>query len=137
MRQPEAFIKPTILIVYGVHCRLENISQEGKWLEDEKFYVNGNLIERKKGEAVNANIMQGYRKLREEEPELFKKGVLVWQQPAAVVDSVLYHWYQKLEASEARQMIRLVDMLRAGWTDEAQEANFLFQSPQAESISVG
>jgi hypothetical protein len=59
-KKPEGFIKRSILIVYGVHCRCENISQEGTWLEDEKFYVNGQLVERKKGEAVRANIMQGY-----------------------------------------------------------------------------
>jgi hypothetical protein len=77
--------------------------------------------------------LQGYRKLRQQHPELFKKGVLVWQQPAAVVDTVLYHWYQKLEASETRQIVRLVDMLKAGWSDEAQETNFLMQSPQAQT----
>ena len=74
--------------------------------------------------------MQSWRKMRQEQPDLFKD-VVVWQQPAAVVDQVLYYWYQKLEASETRQQVRCVDMLKAGWTEEAQEANFLFQSPQA------
>ena len=131
-KQPVGFIKKTVLVVYGVHCRLENISQEGTWIEDERFWVNGVLIERKAGEAVPANIMQGWRKLRQECPDLFQKDVLVWQQPAAVVDQVLYFWYQKLEASETRQQVRCVDMLKAGWTEEAQEANFLFQSSQAK-----
>jgi hypothetical protein len=131
-KEPVGFIKDSILIVYGVHCRLENIcSNTGTWLEEEQFYVAGQLVHRQAGEAVPANIMQGWRKLRNEHPQLFQKKVLVWQQPAAVVDGVLYYWYQKLEASETKQMVRLVDMLRAGWSDEAQEANYYFQSPQA------
>ena len=67
--------------------RLENISQEGTWLEVEKFSVNGETVERKKGE----NLMQSWRKMRQEQPDLFKD-VVVWQQPAARVDTVLCHW---------------------------------------------
>jgi hypothetical protein len=131
-KEPVGFIKPSILVVYGVHCRCENIDfQTGTWVEDEKFEVNGVLVIRKKGEPVPANIMASWRKLRHQHPELFRKDVLVWQQPAAVVDKVLWYWYQKLEASETRQMLRLVDTLRAGWSDEAQEVNFYFQQSQA------
>jgi hypothetical protein len=117
-KEPVGFIKDSILVVYGVHCRLENIcSKKGTWLEEEKFYVGGQLVHRLPGEAVPANIMQGWRKLRKEHPQLFQKKVLVWQQPAAVVDGVLYYWYQKLEASETKQMVRLVDMLRPWLSD--------------------
>ena len=67
--------------------RFENISQEGTWLEVEKFRVNGDTVERKKGE----NLMQGWRKMRQEQPDLFKN-VVVSQRPAARVDAVLCHW---------------------------------------------
>ena len=67
--------------------KFENISQEGTWLEVEKFRVNGETVERKKGE----NLMQGWRKMRQEQPDLFKN-VVVSQQPAARVDAVLCHW---------------------------------------------
>ena len=34
-------VSPSILVVYGQHCRLENISQTGTWLTDEEFFVRG------------------------------------------------------------------------------------------------
>ena len=37
------------------------------------------------------NLMQGWRKMRQEQPDLFKN-VVVSQQPAARVDAVLCHW---------------------------------------------
>ncbi len=42
----------SILIVPGAYARLENISEEGTWLQDEKSQAGDKLYERKKGEKV-------------------------------------------------------------------------------------
>ena len=33
-REPAGVVSPSILVVYGQHCRLENISQTGTWLRN-------------------------------------------------------------------------------------------------------
>lgn len=132
---PQAVILPSVLVVFGQHCRLENISPAGTWLSDEKFLAGQKLVERKAGEKVPGNVMKGWRALRQTNPELFRH-VKVWQQPAAVVDQVIYSWQQDLEATEHSQMIRQIDMFTAGWTDQIQQRNFLLQQIQT-GIAAG
>ena len=63
-------IDSSILVVPGVHARLENISADGKWIQTEEFHLGGKEIVHKAGESVG-NVMQSWRKLRQEAPELF------------------------------------------------------------------
>ena len=111
-----------------MHCRLENISQEGTWIESESFQIGDKVVHRKAGEAVG-NTMLSWRQLRQESPELFLK-VKVWQTPTAFVDSVVYNWQQKEESGRFQNLLRLVDSLRTHWTDQAAETNFLCQAVQ-------
>ena len=49
---------------------------------------------------VNSVLLADWRKLRQQRPELFQE-VVVWQQPAAIVDPVLCRWAN--ESKEAEQ----------------------------------
>ena len=49
-----------------------------------------------------------WRKLRQEHPELFSQ-LRVWQQPAAVVDQIIWRWQCELEAAEYQQALRCTD----------------------------
>ena len=69
-------VDDSILIVPGAYARLENISEEGTWLQDEKFQAGDKLYERKKCEKVGSR-MQAWRKCRTESPELFAN-LRVW-----------------------------------------------------------
>ena len=89
-KEPEGIMGPTLLIVGGVHCRLDNIDAAGCWAEDEFFHVNGKEVKHLKG-ASAGNTMQAWRRLRDSRPDLFRN-VQVMQQPAAVIDSVLMKW---------------------------------------------
>ena len=80
----------TLVIVAGTHCRLNNISAEGKWIKNEKFCVGKQMKFHKAGNSVG-NTMQAWRDLRAKRPDLFE-GISVMQQPAAVVDSVITCW---------------------------------------------
>eukprot|EP00972_Heterocapsa_arctica_P058268 8596826-Heterocapsa_arctica.AAC.1 len=73
--------------------------------------------------------MKQWRDLRDKEPAMFAD-ILVWQQPAAFVDSVVYQWQQKDEASRYNQIVRLVDCFAGGWSATSQESNFLLQTLQ-------
>ena len=87
---PVGMLGDSLVIVGGVHCRLNNISEDGKWIKTEKFIVGGQEKVHFAGKSVG-NVMQAWRALRKERPELFE-GISVMQQPAAVVDSVITTW---------------------------------------------
>ena len=130
-RQPEGQVRPTILVVYGTHCRLDNISQTGHWLEDEVFEYAGKTVVREKGQKASTLLMKNWRALRARKPELFADGqVLVWSQPCAVVDSVIYRWQLEQDRKEGRQAVNLVDMFSGVWTEESLEAASLLQRAQ-------
>ncbi len=113
----------------GVHCRLENISETGEWLQAETFNVGDVVCSRKKGEKVG-NIMQSWRKCRATEPELFKN-MKVWQSPTAFVDGVIWAWQQKEESSRFESLVRIVDSLATCWSPDSTQRNFLSQTVQA------
>ncbi|CAE7348037.1 unnamed protein product, partial [Symbiodinium microadriaticum] len=133
-RQPLGAVMPTILVVYGKHCRLENISQAGTWIKSEKFQIGSKLVNRKAGKPVPGSLMRSWRKLRATQPELFS--IRVWSQPAAVVDSVIYRWQLEMEAEEHRQVVQLVDMFAAAWTEDSMHAAALLQRAQT-GIAAG
>ena len=87
---PEGILGDSLVIVAGVHCRLNNISEDGKWITTEKFIVGGKEKIHFAGKSVG-NVMVAWRKLRTERPYLFE-GISLMQQPAAVVDSVITTW---------------------------------------------
>ena len=107
----------------------------GDWVESEHFVVAGEEVVRKQGDRAHPTLMRKWRDLRDREPGLFA-GLHIWQQPAAFVDSVIYHWMQQLEAGSAKQVLRLVDMFAGGWSETSQECNFLLQQLQG-AVAAG
>ena len=87
---PEYHELPPILVVWGVHARISNISKDRRWLEDEEFWIGDQHIVRRKGQKVGG-ILENWCKLRDEDPEVFEK-VIVMQQPSATFDEVLVSW---------------------------------------------
>ncbi len=117
------------MIVPGAYARLENISEEGTWLQDEKFQAGDKLYERKQGEKVGSR-MQAWRKCRTESPELFAN-LRVWQTPTAFQDGVAWAWQQQEESARFDSQVRIVDALATCWSPASQERNFLSQCIQA------
>ena len=128
-RDPVGMVDDSILVLPGVHARLDNISHDGTWIVEERFVVGEKLVVREAGSSAG-NVMQAWRRLREEEPGLFK-GLRVWQSPTAFADSVIFGWQQAEEAQRFECVLRLVDSLGTHWTDRAQEQNYLQQQMQA------
>ena len=114
-----------MLIIFGQYCRLENIGENGHWLENATFKVADKEIQHVVGQSAGT-LMLNWRRLRTEHPNAFA-GLYVWQQPCAMIDSVLWRWQGLLEAKEFRQVVRITDCLTAAWTDSSKEAAFLLQ----------
>ena len=73
--------------------------------------------------------MQSWRAARAAAPELFAD-IIVWSQPAAVVDGIVSHWQQELESKEYMQATNLVDLFSAAWTDVSLQTAFVTQRYQ-------
>ena len=129
---PTGKVLPSVLLVYGTHCRLENISQTGHWVESESFEFQGQTVRREAGQKVPGVLMRQWRQLRQERPELFQTDqLLIWSQPSAVVDSIVYKYQQLLESREYKQAIDLIDAFQGGWTEQGSEAAFVTQRLRA------
>ena len=124
--KPFCIVEKGLLVCAGKHCRLSNISADGKWIRDEKFIYAGVQTERKAGESVG-NLMKGWRKLRSQNPELFEK-LTVMQQPAAFVDSIIYVWSSEEMAEKYSQSIWVRDCFAAAFSPAAAAAGSLAQS---------
>ena len=98
-------------------------------MQDECFEVAGRTVTRKAGTSAG-KLMLPWRRLRQEQPGLFDQ-LLVWQQPAAFADAVIFGWMVRLEAQEFTQVVRLVDAFAGGWTETGKEQMWLLQQMQA------
>lgn len=80
--------------------------------ESQQHEYQGQTVRREAGQKVSGVLMRQWR------PELFQADeVLVWSQPSAVVDSVIYRFQQRLEANEHRQAVGLIDSFLGGSQD--------------------
>ena len=112
----------------GQHARLENLTEDGRFVTSETFLVAGQTVTHTAGESAKG-LMAGWVQLRNSQPELLA-GLLVWQTPTSSIDSILWGWQQREEASKREQQIRLVDCLKKCWTETAQAVNWATQTVQ-------
>ena len=50
--KPEGIMGKSLLIVGGAHCRLSNISEDGKWLQSESFWMGSKHVQHEQGKLV-------------------------------------------------------------------------------------
>lgn len=67
------------------HARLDNITDDGRWKEDESFTLNGELIGQRAGSTVPSQLLIEWRKPRRKEPALFES-VPIWSQPSGNIE---------------------------------------------------
>ena len=112
------------LVVHGrIHCRLSNISPDGKWLKTEVFSFKGKKIVREAGNSAG-KLMLPWRRLREKNPELFEN-LSVYMQPAGYVDSVIFVWMIEELSELFPQALWQRDCFSAAFSEESQQALFL------------
>ena len=105
------------------HARLSNMSEEGTWIEAERFHCDGKETVRQAGMQVPEQLAQSLRALRKEHPEFFQRlrdlGVEIYQQPAGFEDSVITAWKIEKQAQAASCSIGLRDMFAGGLSETA------------------
>ena len=123
---PEALNWNGALVVKAsVHARLQNISSNSTWLEDEEFIYAGRKIMRKAGKSAG-KVLKSYVDLRNEHPEWFEN-LEVYSQPAAVVDSVIMKWMLEEQCKSFPCSLWCRDMLAAGQSSQTRLVQSLAQ----------
>ena len=87
---PTGELADSLVIVPGVHARLSNASDDGRWIKAERFQTGKKTVVRIQGRKVGP-IMQFGKDLRKKWPELFD-GITLVQRPAAVMGTILSYW---------------------------------------------
>lgn len=121
-------VLPGLVVVHGVHARLNNISEDGKFISDESFWSKGNLVQRNAGESAG-KLLLPYRQLRTLKPQLFE-AVSVMQQPAGNVDSVIFHSSQLELSALAPCCVHQRDCFSASWGPTAAQSLYTTQTLQ-------
>ena len=111
-KKPTDVLGRSLVIVAGVRCRLSNISDAGTWLQTENFKVGETMVNHIKGRSARG-AMASWVQLRRERPELFKR-IDVMQQPAAVMDSVLFQWVLEDQAMQFPVSLWMRDLSGGG-----------------------
>ena len=121
---PEGRVIKNVLVVPGAHCRINNISLEKpyRWLKDEEFYVDGELVRHEAGQEVGGVLMKEWLEIREESPEWFAE-TTVMQQPRAVRDEIIIKWCQEelKELLDEKPILQQHDLLGTQWTKATRE----------------
>ena len=121
----------TSVIFTGTHLRLSNISEEGRWIETERFTADGKETVRLAGEPVPENLGRALRGLRTEYPELWQLlgelGVELYQQPAGFEDGIITSWKIMRQAKAAPCSVSLRDLFAGGLSDSARGTAMSFQ----------
>ena len=109
-----------LLVVPGHWARLSNISPQGTWIKTESFKVGEKVIHREAGHSVG-RILEPYRKIRAEHPELMSK-IELMSQPASNVDSVILKWCIESQAEEYPCSVWQRDCFSSVFSDAATES---------------
>ena len=121
--KPRGSVWKGLVLVQGAHARLDNISEDGKWIETETYKYKGKTVTHKAGAPVG-NTLKAMREARKKaHPNLFKR-VEVMSQPAAMVDGIIMKWCIESQANAMKQSVWQRDAFAAAFTLEAEKAMY-------------
>ena len=123
---PKSVQLPPILIIQGVHCRIDNIDKDRRWVKDEEFIVAEVPVIRKKGDKVPGQLMLQWTQLREIHPEYFEQ-IIVMQQPAATTDEIIVGWSMEDLGQRFPASVMQRDLVSGALSSRAKLAAYLQQ----------
>ena len=117
--EPRGIKKKGVLIVpCSTHCRLEDISAEGKWVRDWSHMCSDGTLKHYKQDHNVGSLMCGWRAARDQaERPAWMDEFLVWGQPRAWTDELISSWLVDHIHSEWGQAIVQLDCLGAQWSE--------------------
>ena len=107
----------------GTWARLSNISDDGRWIKHEEFQVGSKTFVHGQGRSVG-RVLESWRQLRKDRPELFER-IEVMSQPAANVDSLILSWVIESQAEQYPASLWQRDCFASVFSTTATEAMHL------------
>jgi len=128
-RVPKADIGLYSVIFTGKHFRLNNVSKDRRYLEDDRYIVDGVEKICKKGELVADGLGKSLMDFRDNNHQLYEAmyelGFRFYQQPAGFEDSVITVWKIKEQADKYGQTICLRDLFGGALSESSRDQMFL------------
>ncbi len=118
-KEPRGEKIKNILVVGGVHCRLDNITKEKpyRWLRKENLVIDGEEVHREVNQPTKG-AMYEWCELRREEPELFAY-ITVMQSPAAYRDEITVSYGQEDLHRSYKNVLQQHDLLGSQFSSGA------------------
>ena len=123
VQAPEGHVGKGLLVVPGTWARLSNISDDGRWIKHEEFQVGSKTFVHGQGRSVG-RILERWRQLRKDRPELFER-IEAMSQPAANVDSLILSWVIESQAEQYPASLWQRDCFASVFSTTATEAMHL------------
>ena len=121
--KPEGHVGKGLLVVPGTWARLSNISDDGRRIKHEEFQVGSKTFVHGQGRSVG-RVLESWRQLRKDRPELFER-IEVMSQPAANVDSLILSWVIESQAEQYPASLWQRDCFASVFSTTATEAMHL------------
>ena len=126
---PIGHVGKGVLIVPGQHARLDNIDDNGRWVEDETFSYLGEMKVHRKGESARRALEQ-WVKIRRDHPHLLEH-YDVYSQPSSNQDNVIMSWVIAKHARMYPASIYQRDCFAASFSDDTMRTMFTAHQIQA------
>ena len=126
---PIGHVGKGVLIVPGQHARLDNIDDNGRWVEDETFSYLGEMKVHRKGESARRALEQ-WVKIRRDHPHLLEH-YDVYLQPSSNQDNVIMSWVIAKHARMYPASIYQRDCFAASFSDDTMRTMFTAHQIQA------
>ena len=120
---------PVLIVPCKTHCRMENIDQDGRWIQSFSYEIDGEVQEFKAGTSCHG-VLNSWRKARDQNPSQLER-FRVWGQPAAWTDEIICMFLSDyVKEMFPDGVLQLVDCLGSQWSERTLARTWLNQQMQ-------
>ena len=123
------------ILFSGMHLNLQNISEDNRYISDDSFVLDGNLVTVSSGQPIHPIHGAGLRDFRERHPAMFSEmvelGFRFYQQPAGREDAIICTWKIREQAKLYGQTIAVRDRFSGNRAKTTRAEMFLNQQMPA------
>ena len=128
---PVGSVEKGLLIFPGSHASLDQVDDDGKYINDVKFQVGDKITTHQKGSKCR--VLQWAVKMRKDHPDLMSK-IDIMTQPASNCDAIVLSWIVQQQINREPASLFIRDCFSASFADEVRSVQFLGNQVPAEIL---
>eukprot|EP00434_Breviolum_minutum_P035266 symbB.v1.2.031211.t1/scaffold3598.1/size53462/1 len=128
---PVGSVEKGLLIFPGSHASLDQVDDDGKYINDVVFQVGDKITTHKKGSKCR--VLQWAVKMRKDHPDLISK-IDIMTQPASNCDSIILSWIVQQQINREPASLFIRDCFSASFAEEVRSVQFLGNQVPAEIL---